>query len=200
MSCWLYKILGYKIRVKNDLSIHSSFLIIWSRNKGLGCLQQYRVIIDASMHCWCSRISGSLLGSLLGDVNSAPELLGWTGFLGSFTDGHMMSSSTIKTIGLWLATSCNMPYFQANKTPATSSRYSYSSWFSDGTTGDELVIFLAKFTLQSTLFTACIKCRWGKELLESWIRSNLVRVRISWTNCFHCIAPFSCLQLRFQCI
>ena len=82
MSCWLYKILGYKIRVKNDLSIHSSFLIIWSRNKGLGCLQQYRVIIDASMHCWCSRISGSLLGSLLGDVNSAPELLGWTGFLG----------------------------------------------------------------------------------------------------------------------
>ena len=82
LTCLAGYIRSWATRAKNDLSIHSSFLIIWSKNKGLGSLQQYRVIIDANMHCWCSNISGSLLGSLLGDANSAPELLGWTGFLG----------------------------------------------------------------------------------------------------------------------
>ena len=55
-NCMLTCLAGYirslmATRVKNDLSILSSLLIIWSRNKGLGCLQQYRVIIAADMHC-----------------------------------------------------------------------------------------------------------------------------------------------------
>ena len=96
-----------------------------------------------------------------------------------------MSSSTIKTFGLWLTTWCNMPCFQANKTPATLSQYSPSGlWFSNVTTGDGLVIFLAKDTLQTTLFTTCIKCRWGKGLFESSLMLVKSRVRIGWTTFF----------------
>ena len=80
------------------------------------------------------------VSDLLSEADPVPELsTGLDRLLRIFTDGHVMSSSTIKTLGLWLTTWCNMPCFQAKKTPTTSSQYSSSSlWFSNGTTGDRL--------------------------------------------------------------
>ena len=80
------------------------------------------------------------VSDLLSEADSVPELsTRLDRLLRIFTDGHVMSSSTIKTLGLWLTTWRNMPCFQANKIPTTSSQYSSSShWFSNGTTGHRL--------------------------------------------------------------